>query len=459
MCDHIRCNPSSAASFAVRRLSMKKLINLNTLIILCWIEAGLIMVRSLLQYFVLETYLERIAVIDFALILAVACIYYFSEHPRLRISADIILLLFMFVYLLLSCIGMGLSTGINWFEENSSEMSDMEVLIIIYLLGKYTARTNVSKGLQIAFHIFMSAWTFVIFYILVTILRNDYIVPPCGGYIGMLNGINLQINCHRNFTGALSMTMLLICLIVILSSSQKAIKVIYSLYAVIHYIILILSNSRTALISAIGGFSLIAGIFIYLNYSNSSVPKKILVSVFSGILAGAVFFLLRYPVYSIYSAIANNFNGVEMTAREVLSPDAVSFNGRIPIWKHSIDIIFTPRWMLTGVTPAGVAQALIDSFNGYLTYPHCHNVILQVGTALGIPGLCAFLAWLVIIAIRCLKILTDKVPRPVFMFVTGLILAIMLDNMAERYSIFYMFFISYPFFFSCGYVMGYQGKN
>ncbi len=439
---------------------MAKYMNIKTLSVLCWITAGLQIAQSLLQYFFsLIVVLGYASVIIFALTLACAAGYFLTQRPAVHPGADIILLLFMFLYFVLSCVAMGIKTGENWFDLNSEEMADMEVLIIIYLLGRSAAANGFSKVLKVVFHAFMAVWTAVTLFILILVFGNSGFVPPCGGYIGMVDSFSLQINCNRNFTGALSMTMLIICLIVAFAAALRSVRGLYIAYSVIYYVMLILSNSKTALIAGVFGFALIIGVIFVTSQSHrdKKAGTRILIFASAFIISGALFFLMRYPVYKLYSLVVSEAGGIPMDARDMLDSNVATVSNRTPIWLHSLEVIFTPRLLLTGVTPAGVADALIEAFGGYMQAPpHCHNLILQVGASLGIPGLLAFLAWLTLVALRCLKILTDSPFKRAFMLVTGLILAIMLDNMAERYSMFYMFFISYPFFFACGYVMGYE---
>ncbi len=438
---------------------MKKYITLQTLSVLCWITAGLQIAQSLLQYFIVMISLEFISVIAFSLTLTCAAAYFLLYRPSLRLSADIILLLFMFLYFILSCAVMTFKTRENWFDANSEELSDTEILVMLFLLGRTAAAKGISKALKAVFHAFTSVWTLVTLYILILVFCNTGFVPPCGGYIGMVDGASLQINGNRNFTGALSMTMLIICLIVAIATTVRAVRILYISYSVIYYVMLILSNSKTALIAAVCGFALIIGVVFCTFYKDRKASARVLIFAASALISGAVFYLMRYPVYRLYSFIVSVFGGLEMDARVMIDQSVSTFSNRTPIWMHSVEVIMTPRLLLTGVTPAGVADALIEAFGGSMTSPpHCHNLILQVGASLGIPGLIAFLAWLTLVALRCLKILTDNPFKRTFMLVTGLILALMLDNMAERYSMFYMFFISYPFFFACGYVMGY-GKE
>ena len=121
---------------------MAKYMNIKTLSVLCWITAGLQIANSLLQYFFTTVALGYASVIVFALTLACAAGYFLTQRPAVHLSADIILLLFMFLYFVLSCVAMGIKTGENWFDLNSEEMADMEVLIIIYLLGRSAAASG-----------------------------------------------------------------------------------------------------------------------------------------------------------------------------------------------------------------------------------------------------------------------------------------------------------------------------
>ena len=434
---------------------MKKLFRPEILLALCWTEVILQVIISLLQLFVMQVVLDRVEIIIFALIIIVAAGCYLTARPALKPGADVYLLLFMLLWFFMSCIGMNMNSADNWFELNASELSDMEILILTYLLGKYTAKAGVSKSLMVCLHSLLITWSAVMLYILINIFMNRTLIPPCGGMIGMYGGSSFQINCNRNYTGALSMVFLLMCFCMITAVRQRYARLIYGFCFIVHYFALVISCSRTGLLSAIIGFAPMVSIVFYTRYTGMEQKKRIAGSTLAALFSGGIFFLLRYPVYQFYSLVVSYFAGDPLAAREIIDESIVSVSSRLPIWEKAVGIIFSYRWMLTGVTPAGVAEALIEAYGGYMAeVPHCHNLILQVGVSLGIPGLVAFLIWLFLVALRCLNILTSPGSKRGVMLVTFIILAIMADNMAERYSMFYMFFISYPFFFTCGYVMG-----
>ena len=432
---------------------MLKVFNQKNLLILCWIEAILYLIQAFLKHYFFEMDLLYPAEsVVFLGIVITAVVYYAKERPAIKVSVDIIMLLVMFLWLILSCAVRTISGGEDFFTSNSNYISDFETIFIVYLLGRYSAKTEIPKRIRIVLQALLIVVSALMAYILFIIFTNRSIDTPNSGFIGMRFGTAFQINCHRNYVGAGAMILVLLCLFLIFRSKHTGLKILYSVLFAIHYIALIISSSRTGLISAVVGFAAMITVMVYNRCNAFSTGKRVLVSVGSSLISGAIFFLMRYPIYALYSYIVGNFGGNSLNSRVIMDASAATLSSRTVIWRYCMQIITTPRTLLTGVTPEGVAGALLDVSNNGLRYPHAHNQILEVGVALGIPALIAFAVWLVIIAIRSLKVLITGKRNTLIMVVPFLILAIMLDNMAERYCLFYGYFISYIFFFLCGYI-------
>ena len=439
---------------------MTKLFSHKNLLIMCWAIAILHLIHSLLRHVIgrQNNILISSEIVLFFLMVAVAIGYYLLNRPKIKLTIDIVLLLLLFFWLILSCLVQTVISGQDYFLMNSPEMTDLEIIIIVYLLGKRCAIHGIRKFTEYILKAILAIVTVSMLFILCSIFTNTYFITPNDGYIGMFGGTDFQINCHRNFVGAGAMTISLICFCLILVSKTKMQKIIYSVFFVIHYFALILSCSRTGILSALVGFIVIVGIVFYMHFDKSKPSLRILYSSLGALISGAIFFVLRYPVFRLYSSIVAQFGGNSLGAREIIDASTVTMNSRTTIWKYCLEIMLTPRYMITGSTPAGSVDALLDLTNNTLTYPHAHNQILQVGISLGIPGMCIFIVLLILIAIKCLKALFGRNYTTGIKFMPCLILAIMIDNMAERYSMFYQFFISYVFFFLCGYVVAYEPK-
>ncbi len=424
---------------------MKKLFTSANLINICWTAAVFHVLVSLIKYFTNSVIFSDIDLVIFCFVLVAAAVHYLLYRPKLRLHADLIMLLILLLYFGISCVCMSLASGEDYYTSNSIYVSDLEGAVLIFILGRYTARTGLTALHKRALHALLLAWTALMVFVLVLAFSNTILYLSSNVFIGMYQGTHLQINCNRNETGAMAMVFLLLCFCMIFWTKKKALKVIYSAACVIHYFVLVLSNSRTALVAAVVGFSCLVGLvmFKYLRDTRGLTPSVIF-AVLAAILSGAALSLLRTPVYQLYSLIVMGNGGVGMDVRTVFDPNDTTLSQRTIIWGIAVDLLFTVRPLLSGLTPIGIQESL-----GFID--QTHNEFLEVGCGLGIPALIAFLVFLTIVAVKCFKIIFFGRNQSLKL-ATILILAYLTANMAEARLMFYGWFIGYAFFFLCGYV-------
>ena len=128
------------------------------------------------------------------------------------------------------------------------------------------------------------------------------------------------------------------------------------------------------------------------------------------LLAVIVVITLRWPwagvamgISLITTVIVLSFDGIGLLLSTLGSDGSVgSFSGRVEIWQGSL--LALQDYALTG---AGLDQFLPVVTPTYLgeqwqdRIPHAHNLLLQIGMDLGVPGIIIY-AWLWIAAIRIL---------------------------------------------------------
>ena len=88
----------------------------------------------------------------------------------------------------------------------------------------------------------------------------------------------------------------------------------------------------------------------------------------------------------------------------------VDLNGRGPIWQACFAVMFaSPQNFFFGITPANVREQLFATGLIEIYQPHAHNVLLQVGTSLGVPAMILYIAFLVKVCARCVRIIWIQV--------------------------------------------------
>ena len=80
------------------------------------------------------------------------------------------------------------------------------------------------------------------------------------------------------------------------------------------------------------------------------------------------------------------------------------------------------------------------------TATYTHNEFLEVAAGIGVPGLCMFVAWLVILAIDTWKMYFVRKERSMMLGIPVMFLVLLAANMMESYLIFYNYLGGYLFF-------------
>ena len=429
----------------------------NTFLDIYWLLAILHFVQSVLKHLsildldIVLSFFEAL-VFSLFLIMGVLCIYRKKDRLFFFASKDNILLIALFVLLVLSCIFRTFTSGNNYIDLNLSELREFIYLILYFNLGKISAKYSLRVFVIRTLHIVLISITAFMAIIVCYTTIYGAIETSHGGLIGMRDGYAFEVNCNPNYVGASSMILLLICLsVVIWYRKRKGVAIIYSICSVIHFIVLILSNSRTAFAATIVGISCIAGLLSFNTLYKNKVKGKLRISSEISILTGEIIFSLRYIVIYLYSLIIYLFNGFEFVIKEFTPEVVLNASSRLDIWGYCFKILFESPLIL-GLTPAGIAGPLIECDSLLVANPHSHNIVLEMGLAVGIPGMILFVIWLLFIAKSCITVLKSRPIDLDVMVIPFLILALVVDNMFERYVIFYGYFVSYIFFFLCGYI-------
>lgn len=123
--------------------------------------------------------------------------------------------------------------------------------------------------------------------------------------------------------------------------------------------------------------------------------------------AGAALLVLmagRWPGWGVILPAAAGAGGyflwhsdlLTTSQRYLITSSASSLAGRDDIWRRALYVLRDFPFTGVGLGMFGkAAEWLYPDYNGFnvVRYPHAHNLFLQVGTDLGIPGLLAYL-WL-----------------------------------------------------------------
>lgn len=437
---------------------MKQLLSKKNLLLLAGVIALFHSLLGTLYYLMDLTLLNRLDYVLGAVLAAAAVLHWYYYRPRLRANAEQVLLILLLLWYGLSCVVMTNTFQGNWLKGNAQPLFDTAMLVlVVFALGRYVGRQGMPKLLVYLVHAILLAWTAFMIYVLAVMLQNRIIELPNGGQIGFSRAMCLYLNCYYNTTGAIQIVAFLCCFCMAFWMRHPAMKTVYGLASCVHYIILVFSNSRTALLATMLGFAAIVGIAIFAIQKQGTPLRRILIAVAAGGAAGIVFYLLRDTVFNVYESLThhNALLGIETDGmRDMLGESAFNLNNRTVGWKYSLQaMVYDTQKFFTGVTPISVISMLDLASNGAWKM-YTHNQFLEIGVALGVPGMCLFIAWFVLVLKDCWHLFFIKKDTRNALFVPMILMVLTVANMAEATLMFYRFITSYAFFFFCGWVNG-----
>ena len=403
------------------------------------------------------------------------CFYTMFAFPeqRYRIKAflkgmfrmEAILLSMLFIWNIFCVISADSIYKENLWQLNDNILFELTVcFFILFIFGYILPKRQAKMALDIAFIAIVAMMTGLMIWVLHAVCVPSVIHLPGGGSIGMTSasfsggGGRLSISCHPNTVGAYAEVILMMCLY--LAVTKKGIIRIFSIFAmIIHYFVLILSDSRTCIIAAAFSIGVVAFKLVFDAAKGKDVWKRWAFGFLALVVCFALVIGLQKPVRIGYESISHfselTSSSTEPSGREM----ELTTNGRNILWTAAVKSAFSgPRNAVFGVTPVAVVSE-ITKWSG-TDWGYTHNQFLEVLVANGIPGLVLYLAWLVLIAIKCVKnvLLKDGSMQKGMIVIGGMILMLVIANLFEATLVYYRFFTEGIFFLLCG-IVGYQDEK
>lgn len=427
-------------------------------------------VLSLVHYFLSVSDLYSL---DYTLILislAAWLTHFVVYREKPHFGKGSIILTIMFVWLLLSCQIMTDTYGRNWFSYNKDKLYDTLLLFgLIFPLGKYMAKKGFDVFVRILINALVFIWTGFVVYILIHVFQNKIIVTPSGGQIGMSSKVALVLNTHYNTTGVIQLVMVIMLMYLIFISRRSiAFTAAYVIACFINMIALVLSNSRTSFYAVLIIFAAFIFSSIYNSKWDLSQRKKILVGVAAAVMTVLMVLLFRNIVFTVHEntthlkarliaqsgAQSSAIDSAESAARDLTSTRTIG--KRALIWKRALKLMTTDaRHFLFGVTPFYIVEALNEASGGIGEQNvYTHNQFLEVGVALGFPGMICFILFVVYLAVYAYRITIRQNMGLQAWLVSSIVVTLLIANLTEATLMFYRWISSYVFFFFCGWIYG-----
>lgn len=385
---------------------------------------------------------------------------------RLRCREMVLLLGLVGYYLLVLMVHAGRYSNI--FPTNDIYLMDLMISVGLLFAMPLVLGKNAKKMVDGVLHAIMLLSTGFIVWALWQLFHLNIVQLPNGLQLGMTSKAAFYAGVNENIGAAIGTAMVMICLYMI-ASQRWPLKIVYGAALIPHTVATLLTHSRSAFLALWIAFSLTVFMLVWNRMEKRNLPVRILVAG-AGLAAMAVlFYFVRGWVFGGFESIthfqellhANTQEaGSEAAAGAAVQESFALDSARIRIWRSSVSALFSsPRTFFFGV-PGGLIpqtiQETMKSLYGHGSlFAHAHNILLQVGLMLGVPGLVGFVAFLVMLFLRCVRVVFGKGKAQVRggYVLPIAILSLLAVNMFEPFLMFYLSVMGSLFFLYAGWVI------
>lgn len=327
-------------------------------------------------------------------------------------------------------------------------------MFLFYPQDSSIPRSTLLHRVRVILSIFLGAWSSMCLIALYAAVQRILIVTP-SSFFGFDAG-RLFVSCHPNSVGYLCAVSFLFALF-LAGQGKRAARIVFSLDAVLMYVCLALTDSRTSMVAFCVGAALLSFSAIWGCLARfPRLPRRILCASAAGLLCllsfvgmrGVFSFYVRIPAPSVMEAAqANAVEAISPTAEEtpgvaaLISPtpdappasdipssepaapapetprplgdQAGGLNGRVPMWTAALRMMRDhPIYLLTGVTRIGVWES-VGAYEPWLySVASLHNAYLYTFVSCGLPGILLLLGFAIVVAPRAWKLLFGALGRP-----------------------------------------------
>ncbi len=327
--------------------------------------------------------------------------------------------------------------------------------MLFFPLGTFLGKARIKLALDIIFNAIMAFTTVFISIALVKLFSGEEWVLPNFLKVHMTSKDNtLYIGVNENIGAAIGLTMILIALYMMVSHKGVARWIYLGVYGVAlipHLTAVLLTVSNACYLALLAVFPATAFMAVWTGFQQQLKPlHRILIGLAAAALAVMALVLAR-------NFLVNYFDpqNASSAARQRKFHDT----GRRVVWPASLALMVeSPRNFFLG-TPrfeiaSSIARKLKELFGITKTYAHAHNQILQVGVAMGVPAMLAYVAYLVRTLIRCIKVLLRKAGAdvPGAWFLPIAVGGMVINSVFEPFLLTYVSAIACLFYLFAGYI-------
>lgn len=359
----------------------------------------------------------------------------------------------MFAWLLIDCAVRQDLDGVRYFRYDWWFFDAALYSFILFPAARYLGKENARKRISLMLDAVTLSYTVFAVWAMTHVFSLNVVTLPSGSQVGMSKSFELILGCHYNLTGAISLTLFVVSCWMC-STRGKVMRWIYGFAAAVHFYIAMLSNSRAVYTCLLALGAATAFFTAWRLLRDRKTAIRLLCSVGAAAVVAVLVWALRkgsfwsFDALTGFTAKIGQGSGGSEAIREMSG-----LSGRERVWASALKVMGSgPNTLIFGVTPFSVTEALQQIGGLDMAVAHAHNEILQVGTALGVPAMIAFVVFLVRIAYRGFRVLflADRPENAPLMMAVIAAGTLILLNMAEAYLNVYYSIMSCVFFLLCG---------
>lgn len=364
-------------------------------------------------------------------------------------------LIALFVWYILCCLVQGKGSGVL-LKGYAWWILDMAICIfVMFPMGRAIGVKATKKWLEIIMHAIMIFSTGFIVWALWNLFRLNIVTLPNGLQLGMTGSYAFYAGVNQNIAAAIGVCMAMICVYMI-ATQHWILKVVYAVALLPHLVATLLTNSRGSYLSlqvalpATVLFAALAGM------KKEKQGKRMLFSCLLAAVTALIFWWLRKAVFDLFEAVTHlrELLGIEEMVREV-SVEAA----RLRIWRSTLQVMVSSvQRFFFGVpmreTSYAIQEAMNSIFGPSKLFAHAHNSILQAGLCMGVPAMATFVAFLVMSAVRCIRVGFGMAKESFSgaYVLPAAVLAVVIINMFEAFLFFYISITACVFFLFIGWI-------
>ena len=375
-----------------------------------------------------------------------------GEWFKRILSPELIFLTGLFIWYIVVCLIRGRLEGKSYFRPNDNRLFYAALSTFLYfpfmaIIGKEKAK----KTLDCIFNLALATYTPVCAWVIWKYYHLELVTFPSGNVVQLYRGDSLAIGINSNITAAYAVILFGICIYMAMTTLSK-IRIVYIAAAIVHLLVIFLSNSRTSFLATVG-MMLCYAVMVARKYLKKRITVVLGVLLIVLAIIGLLF-LLRYRVLG-----AN----ADLWKEKLDNPDAMSvrklfggLSGRAGIWEAAGRILFSgPDKFFLGITPAAVPRALVDIGLLSTKFPHCHNLFLNMGVSFGIPAMILYIWFAGSIVWKGIRLMTYKGSElPAYIWtIPVIVFGILLIEMLEVLTYGNRFFNEPVFFILAGWIV------